>query len=68
MSANDRDESWKEGQVFELMDGTVRVWLEQEAIHLVAFDKPYNDPVELTASMAKELADVLREMADQVDD
>ena len=67
MNANDRNESWKEGQVFELMDDTLRVWLEQEAIHLVAFDKPYHDPVELTESMARKLANVLREMADQLD-
>jgi hypothetical protein len=41
MDVNDRDGSWRESQVFELMDGAVRVWLEQEVIHLVAFDKPY---------------------------
>jgi hypothetical protein len=67
MDVNDRDGSWREGQVFELMDGAVRVWLEQEVIHLVAFDKPYHDPVELTESMARELADTLRRMAERLD-
>jgi hypothetical protein len=50
---------------FELLDGDVRVWIEQEAIHMIAIDR--TDPVELTEGMAKELAAALLEMAAQLD-
>jgi hypothetical protein len=65
---SDQDKSWHEHQVFDLMDGAVRVWLEQETIHLVAFEQPSYDPVELTATMAKKLAGVLEEMAHRLDE
>ncbi len=51
---------------FELLDGDVRVWIEQEAIHIIAVDR--RDPVELTEVMARELAAALLEMAAQLDD
>jgi hypothetical protein len=35
-------------QALELMEGAIRVWVEQEAIHIVAFDRPHLDPVERT--------------------
>lgn len=48
----------------ELMNGDVRVWAEQDAIHLVAFDRAHHDPVELTGKMARALAKKLNEFAD----
>jgi hypothetical protein len=63
-----RQDGTQERQVFELMDGAVRVWVEQEAIHMIAVDRPHLDPVELTASMAKRLAEALTKMAEQLDD
>jgi hypothetical protein len=53
---------------FELFDGDVRVWIEQEAIHMKAVDPKSGDPVELTETMARELAAVLLEMAARLDD
>lgn len=45
--------------VFETADGEVRVVLEQgSSIHLKAASA-YNDPVELTATQALEIADIL---------
>jgi hypothetical protein len=57
-----------EPPVFELLDGDVRVWIEQETIHLASFDRPHYDPVELTAKMARTLAAKLKELADQLDE
>jgi hypothetical protein len=53
---------------FQLFDGDVRVWIEQRAIHMIAHDPKYHNPVELTEVMARELAAVLLEMADRLDD
>jgi hypothetical protein len=50
------------------MEGAIRVWVEQEAIHIVAFDRPHLDPVELTPLMARQLADALTKMAEQLDE
>ncbi len=49
------------------MGGDVRVWIEQEAIHLVALARPDRDPVELTETMAGELVARLVEFADRLD-
>jgi hypothetical protein len=55
--------------VFKLLDGSVRVWVEpEEAIYMMAVDPKYRAPVELTSKMAKQLAAVLLEMADRLDD
>jgi hypothetical protein len=54
--------------IFQLFDGEVRVWIEQEAIHMIAHDPKYHDPVELTSTMARRLAAVLLEMADRLHD
>ena len=35
--------------VFHLLDGDVSVWIEQRAIRMRALDRPYHDPVELSA-------------------
>jgi len=51
-----------------IVDGDVRRWIEQEAVHMVAHDPKYHDPVELTESMARELAAVLLELAARLDD
>jgi hypothetical protein len=53
---------------FELFDGDVCVWIEQEAIHMKAHDRRSRDPVELTETMARELAAVLLELAARLDD
>lgn len=48
---------------FESSDGDVRVWIEQgSAIHIKAISE-YNDPVELNAEQALELAQVLQRLA-----
>ncbi|WP_262379848.1 DUF6360 family protein [Pseudomonas sp. WS 5414] len=48
---------------FESSDGAVRLWIEQgSAIHLKAIS-PHNDPVELTAEQALELAQALQRLA-----
>lgn len=52
--------------VFETADGEVRVVLEQgSSIHLKAASA-YNDPVELTATQALEIADILRHFASRL--
>jgi predicted metal-dependent hydrolase len=53
---------------FELFGGDVRVWIEQEAIHMKAHDRRSHDPVELTETMAREVAAVLLELAARLDD
>jgi hypothetical protein len=55
-------------EVFEFEGGNVRVWIEQEAIHMRACDMSNRDPVELTGSSARALAAKLIELADRVDD
>lgn len=52
--------------VFETADGEVRVVLEQgSSIHLKAASA-YNDPVELTATQALEIADILHHFASRL--
>ncbi|PYB97084.1 hypothetical protein DMX09_27815 [Pseudomonas protegens] len=53
---------------FESSDGDVRLWIEQgSAIHLKAIS-PHNDPVELTAEQALELAQALQRLASRLAD
>jgi hypothetical protein len=52
-------------RVFELLDGEVRLYEQQEAIHLRAVDS-HGDPVELTASAARKLAEQLLALAEQI--
>jgi hypothetical protein len=54
--------------VFQLLDGDVSVWIDQEEIYMKAVDRRSRDPVELTPSEARQLAAVLLEMADRLDD
>ena len=55
--------------VFQLLNGTVRVWIEpEEAIYMMAVDAKYRAPVELSAAQAMQLAAVLQEMAGQMED
>ncbi len=54
--------------VFELQDGEVRVWIEQETIHIIAGDLQYGDPTELTANMARKLATELERIASLLDE
>ncbi|HEX5244535.1 MAG TPA: hypothetical protein VFW23_14830 [Tepidisphaeraceae bacterium] len=52
---------------FELLNGDIRVWLEQEAIHLRASDGKTGDPVELTTDNARTLAMKLIQFADRLE-
>ncbi|MBP5103804.1 hypothetical protein HUS90_26190 [Pseudomonas protegens] len=53
---------------FESSEGAVRLWVEQgSAIHLKAIS-PHNDPVELTAEQALELAQALQRLAGRLAD
>jgi hypothetical protein len=51
-----------ENTKFSLCDDEIRVWVEQEAIHIKAVDKS-GDPVEITKSRALELAEALKRLA-----
>lgn len=62
------DEVNHDRSIFQLFDGDVRVWIEQEEIYMIAHDPKYHDPVELTPKMARQLAAVLLELADRTDD
>ncbi|MDX9682201.1 DUF6360 family protein [Pseudomonas protegens] len=51
---------------FESSEGAVRLWVEQgSSIHLKAIS-PHNDPVELTAEQALELAQALQRLASRL--
>jgi hypothetical protein len=53
--------------LFELSNGDISMWIEQEAsIHLRASTK-YGDPVELSSEEARELAKKLMEFAQDVE-
>lgn len=54
-------------KVFEFEGGGIKVWIEQESIHLRAGHECYRDPVELTSDTARQLAEKLKEMADVID-
>lgn len=47
---------------FELLEGEISLWVEQESVHIKAVD-PHGDPVELTSEMCKDLARALEELA-----
>ena len=47
-------------------NGDVKLWIEQEAIHLKTLD-PHGDPVELSTHEARRLGQLLLRLADQVD-
>jgi hypothetical protein len=64
---NEKDDT-EPNDMFELMNGAVRIWKEQGAVHIKAIDHPFNDPVELTASMARQLAQKLLLMAEEVEE
>lgn len=50
---------------YEFSGGEIRVWLEQEAVHIKAIDNSV-DPVEMTKEEALELAEALRQLALQI--
>ena len=50
----------------EVSDGDVRLWIEQESLHLRAADS-FGDPVELTKEEAIRLAEALVSFAATVD-
>jgi hypothetical protein len=54
-------------RTFELLDGEVRLWVDQDALHIIAGDLRHNDPVELTSKMARKLACELERLADIID-
>jgi hypothetical protein len=48
-------------------NGEIYFWIEQESsIHIKAAVKNYNDPVEIGHEEAREIAEALLEMADQL--
>jgi hypothetical protein len=49
--------------VFTLLDGDVRAWVDQDSIMLKAKDGKFDDPVELTPKEARRLAAALEEFA-----
>jgi hypothetical protein len=51
----------------DLFDGEIHIGIEQETIHLKAGDE-HGDPVELTSSMAVELAELLLKLAAKIND
>lgn len=53
-------------QQIEISGGEVRVWIEQEAVHLIAITA-HNDPVELTRSEAIKLAKALMDLSEKLD-
>jgi len=53
--------------VFEFEGGEIKVWIEQESIHIVACDERHRDPVELTVDAARGLAAKLKELADRIE-
>jgi hypothetical protein len=52
-------------EMFQLLNGDVKAWIEQETIHMIAIDG--RDPVELTQGMARKLSVALVEMTNQLD-
>ena len=56
------------GFVFELDDGDVSVWIDQEEIYMRAVDRGSRDPVELSPKDARQLAAALLELADRIHD
>lgn len=57
----------QKNNVFEFEAGDIRIWIEQNSIHMLACDKLYKDPIELTADTARHLAQKLNELADTID-
>jgi hypothetical protein len=55
-------------EVLRLTAGQVRMWIEQEVIHLMAGHPPSGDPTELTPEAARAVARALLEMADKISD
>jgi len=52
---------------YEFSDGEIRVWLEQETIHITAMNKA-GDPAEITKERALELANALKKLSDLIHD
>lgn len=53
-------------EYFESGDGTIRIWIEQgTSIQMKVITKT-NDPVELSAEEALEIADVLKQFANRI--
>jgi hypothetical protein len=50
---------------FEVSNGEVRLWIEQESLHLRATDA-HGDPVELTKEEAAKLAEALLSFSKEI--
>lgn len=50
---------------YELFDGDIVLWIEQEIIHIKAVDT-HGDPVELTPPMCKEFIEMLSDLVEIV--
>lgn len=64
---DDGDRKVQKNNVFEFENGDVQIWIEQDSIHILACDKSYKDPIELTSDTARQLAQRLNELADIID-
>jgi len=53
-------------KIFEISDGEVRLWIEQENLHIRAIDS-HGDPVELTKEEAVKLAEALIRFSKEID-
>ncbi|MDW3683985.1 hypothetical protein RA280_19990 [Cupriavidus sp. CV2] len=51
---------------FESSDGAIRIWIEQDSSIQIKAVAKYDDPVELSAQEAIELAAVLQEFAGRI--
>jgi len=67
MVIDDGGRKVQKNNIFEFEGGDVRVWIEQDSIHILACDKTYKDPIELTTDTARQLAQKLNELADTID-
>lgn len=54
-------------KAIEFLGGDIRIWIEQEAIHIIAGDIKHFDPVEIDSDMARKIANILLNMSDQLD-
>ncbi len=52
---------------FELSDGDLRFWLEQESLHLIAVNS-CGDPIELSKDEVIELGKALLKLAEEIHD
>lgn len=57
-----------ETEYFELDDGEIRIWIEQQACICIKAITKSGDPVEITGDQARDLAEILLKFSDKIDD